>query len=213
MFLKIFMKYFLFDGIIIFVSMSNTLSTKHKKVNMKKNVTKLSGNLLKMLSLAILLAFVAPQMTNAQKANFAGTWTYNAEKSTQPGGQGGGGMRGGGGNFVATQDANLLTVTRTRTGQDGTATTTVSKYTLDGKESLNTPAGRGGNPGTPQKSVATWSADGKTLTIVTTMEFNGNSMKTTQAWTITAPKTLTIVNTRTGQDGAEVKTNQVYEMK
>jgi hypothetical protein len=209
MFLKIFMKYFLFDGIIIFVSMSNTLSTKHKKVNMKKNVTKLSGNLLKMLSLAILLAFVAPQMTNAQKANFAGTWTYNAEKSTQPGGGGGMGGRGfGGGNFVATQDANLLTITRTRTGQDGTATTTVMKYTLDGKECTNA------NPrGGESKSVATWSADGKTLTIVTTRDFNGNTMKTTEAYTITAPKTLTIVSTRPGQDGAEMKTNAVYEMK
>ena len=67
---------------------------------------------------------VVPAVVNAQtgKANFSGDWTLNAEKSTQPqGGQGGGAMRMGGGNFVATQEANLLTVVRTRTGQDGTA--------------------------------------------------------------------------------------------
>jgi len=181
---------------------------------MKKNVTNLSGNLMKILSLTIMLAFIAPLMTNAQsgKANFAGNWTFNAEKSTQPpaggGGQGGGGGRGGfgGGNFVATQEANLLTVTRTRTGQDGTPTTTVSKYTLDGKESVNT------TPRGESKSVATWSADGKSLTIATTASFNGNEMKSSQVWTLSAPKTLSITTTRNGQNG-EMKTTQVYEIK
>lgn len=178
---------------------------------MKKNVSNFSGNLMKILSLTIMLAFIAPLMTNAQKANFAGTWTYSAEKSTPPpaaGGGGGGGRGGfGAGNFVATQDANLLTVSRTRTGQDGTPTTTVSKYTLDGKESVNTTA-RG-----ESKSVATWSADGKSLTIVTTRDFNGNVMKTTEVWTLTAPKALSIVTTRPSQDGGEVKTTAVYEIK
>ena len=160
--------------------------------------------------MTIILAFLLPQMISAQKANFAGTWTYSAEKSTPPptGGGGGGGGRGGmgGGNFVATQDANLLTVVRTRTGQDGTPTTTTTKYTLDGKESVNT-MGQG-----ESKSTATWSADGKTLTIVTKTNFNGNERVTTQAWTLTA-KTLTIKNTRTGQDGTPTTTSQVYDMK
>jgi hypothetical protein len=170
---------------------------------MKKNV-------LTILSLIIMVAFIAPQMTNAQagKASFAGTWTLNAEKSTQPqGGGGGGGGRGGmGGNFVATQEANLLTIVRTRTGQDGTATTTTTKYTLDGKECVNT---MGQNEA---KSVATWSADGKSLTIVTKTNFNGTERTGTQVWTLTAPKSLSIESTRQGQDGP-VKTTQVYDMK
>jgi hypothetical protein len=175
-------------------------------------------NLLTILSLVIMLAFIAPQMTNAQagKANFAGTWTYNAEKSTQPpaGGGGGGGGRGGLGNFVATQDANTLTVVSTRVGQDGTSTTRTSAYTLDGKENtLAAPAGGGGGGGgTPSKYVATWSADGKSLTIVTTRTFNDTPMKSTEVWSLTAPKTLSIVATRQGQDG-EVKTTRVYEIK
>jgi type IV secretory pathway TraG/TraD family ATPase VirD4 len=119
-------------------------------MNMKRNIEKTQINVsafMRLVSLTLMLAIIAPVMINAQagKTNFAGDWTLNAEKSTQPqGGQGGGGgMRMGGGNFVATQEANLLTVVRTRTGQDGQPTTITMKYTLDGKESVNT-SPRGG---------------------------------------------------------------------
>ena len=173
---------------------------------MKKNVS----NLMRLLSLTIVLALIMPAITNAQaKANFAGSWAVNAAKSTPApaaGGGGGGGARMGGGDFVAAQAANLLTVTSTRTGQDGTATTTELKYTLDGKVSINTT--RGGE----SKSVATWSADGKTLTIVTTATFNDTERKTTEAWTLTDAKTLSRTSTRQGQDG-EVKTTRVYDKK
>jgi hypothetical protein len=166
--------------------------------------------LVRLISLTLILTLVALVNVNAQagKANFAGNWTMNAEKSTQP--QGGGGMRMGGGDFVATQEANLLTVVRTRTGQDGQPMTTTSKYTLDGKESINT------SPRGDSKSVATWSADGKTLTIETsrTMDMNGETrtMKSSEAWTLTDAKTLSVVSTRQGPDG-EVKTTAVYDKK
>jgi Tol biopolymer transport system component len=156
-----------------------------------------------------MLVLISPVMTNAQggKVNFAGNWVLNAEKSTQP--QGGGG-RMGGGNFVATQEANLLTVVRTRTGQDGQSTTMTMKYTLDGKESLNT------SPRGDSKSVATWSADGKTLNISTsrTMDMNGESrvMKSTEAWTLTDANTLTVSSTRDTPNG-EVKSTMVYDKK
>lgn len=164
---------------------------------MKKNVL----NLIRLLSLTIVLALIAPVMTNAQagKANFAGTWALNAEKSTMPGGQGGQRM---GGNFVVAQEANLLT--RTRTGQDGTATST--KYTLDGKESINT-SQRGDS-----KSIAKWSADGKSLTIATTRTTQNGEMKSTEVWSMTDAKTLSIASTRQGQDG-EVKSTMVYDKK
>lgn len=176
---------------------------------MKRNIKKFQ--VLTALSLVLLL--IAPVVINAQagKANFAGDWTMNADKSTLPqGGQGGGGMRMGAGNLVATQDANMLTVTRTRTGQDGQPSTSVMKYTLDGKESVNT------SPRGDSKSVATWSSDGKTLTIETsrTMDMNGESrtMKSTEVWKLTDAKTLTISSTRQGPNG-EVKSNIVYEKK
>ena len=168
---------------------------------------------MKILSLTMMLAFIVPMMVNAQagKANFAGTWTYNAEKSTQPaapaGGGGGGGQRMGGGNFVATQDANTLTQTRTRTGQDGTATTTITKCTLDGKETVNTTA-RG-----ESKLTATWSADGKSLTVVTKQTFGEREMIATAVWSLTDAKTLSIKTSRAGQEGAMVTTTAVYEIK
>jgi Tol biopolymer transport system component len=165
---------------------------------MKKNL----GNLMQLLSLIIALAIVTPVITNAQdgKANFAGTWALNAEKSTLP--QGGGGQRMGSTNFTVTQEANVLT--QTRTSQDGT--TRVTKYTLDGKESVNTTGGG------ESKSTANWSTDGKTLTIVTKSNFNGNERTSTAVWSMIDAKTLSILSTRQGQDG-EVKTTMVYDKK
>ena len=174
---------------------------------MKKNVKKIQ-----VLALMISMAFLLlPFTVNAQgsKANFAGTWAVNAAKSNFGDAQGqGGGQRMGGGNIVVKQEANLLTVDRTRTNQSGESTTTTSKYTLDGKESVNS-AGRG-----ESKSVAKWSADGKSLTITTTMTFNSNTFTSTEVWSLTSPNTLSIVRTSPGRDGGpERKTTAVYDKK
>jgi dipeptidyl aminopeptidase/acylaminoacyl peptidase len=170
-------------------------------------------NIKKLFALTLMLMIVVPAFVNAQtgKTNFSGDWTLNAEKSTQPqGGAGGGGARMGGGNFVATQEGNVLTVVRSRTGQDGTPTTVTMKYTLDGKESINT------SPRGDSKSIAKWSADGKSLSIETTrtMDMNGESrtMKSSEVWTLTDPKTLSVNSTRDGMNG-EVKSNMIYEKK
>ncbi|MEK7719980.1 MAG: hypothetical protein AAB347_10295 [Bacteroidota bacterium] len=85
------------------------------------------------------------------------------------------------------------------------------KYTLDGKESINT-SQRG-----ESKSVATWSPDNKTLTILTsrTFEMNGNqmTMKSTEVWSLTNANTITITSTRQGRDGEEIKATIVYDKK
>jgi len=177
---------------------------------MGKNV----NNLKITLSAMVILAFlIMPLASNGQagKANFSGTWALNAEKSTfgqgqgqPPQGQGRGGP--GGGNYVAKQEANLLTVERTMGDR-----TVISKYTLDGKESVNS-TGRG-----ESKSVATWSTDGKALTIVTTRSFERDGqtvqMKSTEVWTLTGPTTLSIVNTSTSREGQERKRTMVYDKK
>lgn len=173
---------------------------------MKKNFT------MQILSLTVMLSFLCmPLALNAQgsKANFSGKWAFNAEKS-ELGDQGGGRMGMGGGDLTATQEANLLTVERTRQGRDGQTVNTTSKYTLDGKESVNT-MGMG-----ESKSTANWSADGKSLTIVTKMSFerDGQSMEftTTEVWTLNSPASLTIATTRTTPNG-EVKTKLAYDKK
>jgi hypothetical protein len=149
------------------------------------------------------------------KTNFTGNWVYNAEKSDtgqsqgqQPGSPGRGGF--GGGDFSAKQEGNLLTVERVMSTPDGTTNTTTSKYTLDGKESVNT--ARMGE----SKSVATWSADGKKLTIKTTRTMNrdgeSRTMNSEEMWSLTDPKTLSIEMTMSSPQG-ERKTRSVYTKK
>ena len=173
---------------------------------MKKNATTIQ-----FLSLMVIMAFLALPLTvkaQGSKANFSGTWVLNAEKSNM-GQQGQGGGRMGGGNFTAKQEGNTLSVERTMTNRDGQTQTMSSKYTLDGKESVNTMGGRG-----ESKSTASWSADGKSLTIKTTRDFNGNSFTTTEVWSLTSPSSLTITRTSPGRDGgAERKSTAVYDKK
>ncbi len=145
------------------------------------------------------------------KTDFSGTWNLNAEKSVQQqADQGGGGMRMGGGDFVATQGDNLLAVETTRMGMDGKSTTTTMKYTLDGIESINM------SPRGDSKSVAKWSSDGKSLNIETSriIDMNGESrtMRSSEEWTLTDAATLTVTAARQGPDG-EVKGSMVYDKK
>jgi hypothetical protein len=167
-------------------------------------------NFFRILSFAVVVAFLMPAMTNAQtgKPNFAGTWAFNESKSDMGQSQGGGPRMGG--NFTVKQEANLLTVERTRTGQDGTTTTTTEKYTLDGKESVNT------NQRGESKSIVTWSADGKSLTIATTRTINMNGetreMKSTAVWSLTDANTLSVNTTSTTPNGERV-TKMVYDKK
>jgi len=172
------------------------------------------------MSLAMVLALLVPAMASAQagKTSFAGKWEYNQSKSDLgtpggPGGQGGGQRMGGGfggGSLSVTQDANSLTLERSRTNQEGQVMTTTEKYTLDGKESINQ------GPRGESKSVATWSADGKTLTVVTTrvMNFNGESreLKTTAVWTLVDANTLSVVSTSATPNGDRVL-KMIYDKK
>ncbi len=158
-------------------------------------------NFIKLLSLAMIFAFVMPVVAKAQKPNFSGSWALNESKSTMP--EGGGRMMMGGREFTVTQEANLLT--RKSVGRDGTER--ISKYTLDGKESINSM----GDNQIP--SVATWSADGKSLTIKTTMEFNGNKRTSIAVWSMPDAKTLSIATTSTNREGNEVKATMVYDKK
>ena len=163
--------------------------------------------LFRILSLALVLSLFIPAIVVAQtaKVNFSGNWVLNEEKSNM-----GDNPRMGGGNFVASQEANLLSVERTRTNRDGETVTTNMKYTLDGKESINT------SPRGDSKSVASWSADGKTLNISTsrTFEMNGETinMKTVEVWTLTNPETISVESTATTPNG-ERKMTMIYDKK
>ena len=179
---------------------------------MKRNLEKMQMNrisFMRLVSLVFVLLLIVPVMANAQsgKPDFSGTWTFNESKSNLGGNGGGGGQRFGGGDFVAKQEANLLTTERSRPNQDGETVKMVSKYTLDGAVSVNS-MGMG-----ESKSTAKWSADGKSLTIVTKMTFNDTERTSTEVWTLTDAKTLSIESTRPNRDGEQVKTTRVYDKK
>ena len=138
----------------------------------------------------------------AQKTDFSGTWTLDAEASGAPaggapaggapGGGGGGGGRGGGrggglgqGGTVK-QTATELSVERTVGENKVTAT-----YKLDGTESKNSMMGRGGAP-VESVSVAKW--EGPALVIVTKSDMGNGPQESTQKWSL-AGNVLTIETT------------------
>jgi hypothetical protein len=94
------------------------------------------------LALTAVLAVALAVTGYAQKKDFSGTWTLDAEATaaaaaattttttTTGGGGGGGGMRGGGGPLTIKQTADSLSIERQ--GRGGTPTTTT--YKLDGSE-------------------------------------------------------------------------------
>ena len=165
-------------------------------------------DLLQLLSLVLVAFFLMSfvQNTSAQKPNFSGSWTYNQSKSDQPQG-------GGGGTMNIKQDGNNLNVERVFTTQDGEQRTMPSKYTLDGKESVNPMGNRGSI-----KSILTWSADNKSLNFANSSSFQRHDgtpieSKSSEVWTLTdGGKTLTITSTNT-RDGETRTRKRVYDKK
>jgi hypothetical protein len=135
------------------------------------------------------------------KPDFSGTWA--PDQAAAPagtgggGGQGGGGGRGmGGGPMVVKQDASTLTITRTM-GENSV----VQTYKLDGTESENKMAGRGGAE-MVTKSTAKW--DGSKLTIATKSTGpDGAERVQNQTWSLEGGN---LVIERAGRDGAMMKT-------
>lgn len=141
------------------------------------------------------------------KVNFSGSWALNqtTSKLSEGGGYGAAKM------LNISQEGNVLSVVRTQTNRDGEEMTVTLKYTLDGKECDNS------NNRRTSKSVASWSKDGKVLTINTTSvsERNGQKIETKSAetWELAANgKTITINQTVNSSRG-ERKSMLIYEKK
>ena len=167
----------------------------------------------RILTTAVALAFSAGLMAQA-RPDFSGTWVLDpasAPAAAPAGGGGGrGGGRGGGGGagfgqeFTAKQDAKVLTITRMQGDQTITAA-----YNLDGSDSKNVVAGRGGQQ--EQVSKATW--DGNRLAIVTTLDFGGNTVEQRRVLSMEGG-TLVIEQTAPGRGGGEPTTTKlVYKKK
>ena len=148
------------------------------------------------------------------KPDFSGKWVMDAPAAAPAappadGGGGRGGGRGGGGGagfgqtFTAKQDAKMLTIDRVQ----GDATVTAT-YMLDGSESKNTVAGRGGQQ--EQVSKATW--DGNKLVIVTTINAGGNNVEQRRVMSIEGGN-LVIEQTAPGRGGGEPTTTKIVYKK
>lgn len=150
--------------------------------------------------------FFTTSMAIAQNANFTGTWGLNEGKSNLGENRYRASLK-----ITAAQEVNALNLERLSKGRDGGEDRiTKENYTLDGLECEN-PAFQN----TVRKSKATWSADGKILTINSVMSFERDGekmeMKMTEAWSISEDgKTLTIQSTVTSSQG-EMKQTRVYD--
>jgi hypothetical protein len=143
----------------------------------------------------------------AQNPNFSGSWALNESKSKLPEM----GFRRPATKITVSQDNLVLNTERLSKGRDGEDRLTKEKITLDGKECENVLF-----QDRKRKSIATWSTDGKTLEIKSSMIFdmNGESreIKSSEIWKISDDKSiLTIESTSDGRDG-EVKSTLVYDL-
>lgn len=156
------------------------------------------------ITFLLLLAFIS--FAGDGKVNYSGTWNINEEKSEL----------GEGGRFflstklVIVQKDNDMTMERHRTGRNGEPRSSTDKFTLDGKECENPAFGDN-----VRKSVVTWSDDGKSMTINSTMEFwregNKTEFKSTEIYKLSDDgNVLTIDYTNTSPRG-ERKGTYIYD--
>jgi len=162
---------------------------------------------------AVAMVLVAANAFAQAKPNFAGTWTREAPAGGggAPGAGGGGGGRGGGfggGGWgmepTITQTATTLTVKYMGGGQ--TPTEITRTYKLDGSDSPNEMAGRGGGAPTTVVSKATWNGD---KLVIKTPGPNGD---TTMTVSLVGGK-LTIETAGMGRDGAPTTNTATYTKK
>ena len=169
---------------------------------MKNFSTKLTG--LFTITAAILILNSATAF--AQKANFTGTWKYSTEKSTASEN----GFRMSPKQITSVQDELKLNSERVMSGRDGEDMIVKDIITLDGKECENVAF-----QDIKKKSIATWSDDGKTLTIKSSMDFDNNGETMTFRWSETLTlgaegKTL-LLETTSVMGENEVKEKSVYD--
>jgi len=137
-------------------------------------------------------------------ANFAGKWTLVPDPAA-PAGGGRGGFGGGlGQEATIAQDATTLTVTRTT--QMGEFK---SVYNLDGSDSKNTLNFNGQS--IDQISKAKW--DGGKLSVVTSIDFGGNTAQLTMVLSLDSSGNLVVDSTRPDFQGggAPITTKTTYK--
>jgi hypothetical protein len=141
----------------------------------------------KCLSTFLCSIFLVSISFAGEKVNFSGEWGINQEKSNL----GENNFNVVGTKLIIEQKGNEFTLTRFINGMDGQATQSIEKHTMDGKESTNTVFNN-----SPKKSTLTWSEDGKSFTIISTIIFDNNGekmeIKSNEIWKMADDGTFTI---------------------
>ena len=137
------------------------------------------------MAAALLISLLA--WAGAAKVDFSGTWSMNAEKSVT----GENAPRRIAAKMTVVQKSDTLSIERIIKRDTGEETSSTEKLTMDGKECVSTVMGR------PRTSTATWSEDGKSLTIVSKSVFerDGNKIEisSTETWKLSEDgKSLTV---------------------
>ncbi|HVQ42672.1 MAG TPA: hypothetical protein VMS54_10705 [Vicinamibacterales bacterium] len=149
----------------------------------------------------MLFAGAAAAMAQA-KPNFTGKWTLVPDPNAPAPTGRGRGMGGLGQVFSAEQNDKTLNVATTNE-QIGEMK---AVYNLDGSESKNPISFNGQS--VDRVSKAKW--DGAKLVITTTINFNGNAVESTQAWSLDATGNL-IVETTSSFTGTPTTTKATYK--
>ncbi len=151
----------------------------------------------KLTFVSIIVIVLGATMLFAGNPNFSGVWNLDNEKSEM--GQGGR-MGMAALKLTITQDEKQISIDRFTSSEFRGDVTTTDKVTLDGKETVNsTDFG-------DRKMTATFSEDGKSLTIKSDMEMNRGDqtfhINTTEIWTLNEDgSVLKIDQTRTSSRG------------
>jgi len=169
-----------------------------------KNVKTNCSGLLTLLVAGFFM--LGSSITFAQKSNFSGSWVYNTEKSKVPEN----GFRMSASKIIVIQDDLTLNTERVSKGRDGADRISKEVITLDGKECENVVF-----QDRKRKSTATWSTDGKSLTINSSMTFerNGETMdiKSAEAWKLGDDGSTLILEATSNTQNGEVKATLVYD--
>ena len=156
----------------------------------------------------ILFLLFMPLSAQTGAINFSGTWKFNESKSNL----GDGGPRMASTTLVIVHQGNDMVIDRTQPSYEGDEIKTNEKYTLDGKECLNT-----GMMNSVRKSTVNWSEDKKSLIIVTAITFERDGekmeMKSTEAWKMAADNNTLTIDSDFSSPWGEMKTTIVYDKK
>ncbi len=161
-----------------------------------------------LLAMAVLgsLLLIPTNAWAAKTANFSGEWALNESKSEL-----GEGRMFSPVKMTVLQEGNTITIERTRAGRDGEERTSKEVLTLDGKESINKSENR------TSTSTATWSDDGKTLTIKTNTEINRQGetfeMKSTETWMLDEGGKVLKIQSDSSSSRGDRSVKLVYDKK